>query len=114
MFFEFFDFFTRVTSLLCHVSKLNLVPIFVFSSNLVLFFFKNEIILSLLKLTLNLHFYKSYGDILTKINVFIKYFYKYFKLILNSIQNIRLWFCFELEIYFLNLCVTSYLIFNLH
>jgi len=49
-------------------------------------------------LTLNLLSYKSYGDILTKINIFIKYFYKYFKLTLNSIQNIRLWFCFELEI----------------
>jgi len=41
-------------------------------------------------------FYKSYGDILTKINVFIKYLYQYFKLTLNSIQNIRLSFCFEL------------------
>jgi len=49
-------------------------------------------------LTLNLFFYNFYGDILTKINVFIKYFYKYFKLTLNSTQNIRLWFCFELEI----------------
>ena len=44
---------------------------FQFSSN----FYKNEAILSILKLILNLLlFYKSYGDILTKINVFIKYF----------------------------------------
>jgi len=49
-------------------------------------------------LTLNLLFYKFYGDILTKINVFIKYLYKYFKLTLNFVQNIRLWFCFELKI----------------
>jgi len=41
-------------------------------------------------LTLNLPFYKFYDDILTKINDFSKYIYKYFKLTLNSTQNIRL------------------------
>jgi len=69
-----------------------------YSFNLVPNFVKNEAILSLLKLILNLIFYKSYSDILTKINVFIKYFQKYFKLTLNSIENVKLWFCFKLEI----------------
>jgi len=48
-------------------------------------------------LTLNLFFYKFYGDILTKINVFIKYFYKYFKLTLNSTKTLDFGFVLNLK-----------------
>ena len=67
-----------------HSLILNLILKFLFLSQFSSNFCKNETILSQLKLRLNLLFYKSYGDILTKINIFIKYFYKYFKLTLNS------------------------------
>jgi len=42
--------------------------------------------------------YKFYGDILTKINIFLKISRNIIKLTLNSIQNFKLWFGFELEI----------------
>jgi len=83
-FFYFFLFFFIFDT--CHFTVVSRVKMTQFSPN----FCKNEAILSFLKLTLNLLFYKFYGDILTKINVLIKYFYKYFKLILNSTQNIIL------------------------
>jgi len=76
----FLIFFTCVTSQLCHVSKknLNLVPIFVFSFNLLLIFVKIEQYCLSFNWDLIYFLYKSYENILTKINILIKYFWKYF------------------------------------
>jgi len=77
-FFEFFEFFLIIY--MCHftvvprVKMINLVPRSVFNFNLVSIFVKMKQYCLSLNWYSIYSFYKSYGDILTKINVFIKYF----------------------------------------